>query len=540
MGYNEFMNTNYQDDLRLLKKAKRRIMSALVLVYAMIFLFFFAAYFILNQSFLPQSEFLDQTYITAVVISAVAWLIVLFVIDTGRPAAKPVYYTMTALQTLFACWLIWRVYSDPSAWLVWLIWAVLMLAESYFLFRYGHWMFTSYYGRIFFEKTLMVYEQAPESVQNATHDESINQTRVYTAASHQPSTSSGAYQQPDYAGGAGFPSEKYQSGSPKLSQAVFEEDSQTSPLRERIAAHPWIAGIFSMKHRPLTYPRAAIRLGAVVYAELILFPILTEVFGFLFRSANGKFTFATSIIFTMCVISAVIWTVPIFFLYLKQNGFKALMAVGLGCEIISSVFYFFVLSRYYLQPMEDHVYRLSVFLWFALFDAIRYLILIWAILPIMKLPRINQESGSYSETALFSNMSLADLKDSLPKPAELAALARQTARSAMDSARPVLKKIAGPEDENKKEQLPGEENLQKADDEIQTPSEPEKAAAAQENFESAAKTQSPSSNRKVFPSRKDRMQKRNADHPLETHRPYENTEDPVILLPGDDGFDDLK
>lgn len=485
------MKTSYQDDIKLLKKAKRRIMSAFIMMYAMICLFFFAAYFILNQSFLPQSEFLDMTYITATVISSVTWLVVLFVIDTGKPASKYAYYGATAAQSLFSLWLLWKVYQDPSAWLVWLIWSLLMLAESYFLFRFGHWMFHSYYGKIFFDKTLMVYENEypetnPSSNEYRVSPAEEEYTRVYPS---NPAEAASASRRPDF-------------GSPQMNQARqadyrissekpyrqdeyadygYEEEyedekpSVLSSIRDKAARHPWLAGIFLMDHKPLTYPRAAIRLGVIVYAEMIIFPILMEVFGFLFKSANGKFSFATSIMFTMCIISAVIWTVPMFFLYLKQHGVRYMIYAGIGIEILVSLFYFSVLKGYYLNPTEDHVYHLSVFLWFALFDAIRYAILIWAIVPILRLPKPlpGEAMDLFGNQALFSNATLP--KVSIPSAHELIDKAMDKVRSSINPDEQDNETIKDSEDfrPGSGESLPDQSTLVQADE-----SKPEPAAAA--------------------------------------------------------------
>lgn len=501
------MKTSYQDDIKLLKKAKRRIMSAFIMMYAMICLFFFAAYFILNQSFLPQSEFLDMTYITATVISSVTWLVVLFVIDTGRPASKYAYYGAAAAQSLFSLWLLWKVYQDPSAWLVWLIWALLMLAESYFLFRFGHWMFHSYYGKIFFDKTLMVYENEypdapyPPYQENQASYPEDEHTRIYSA---NPADSDAAVRRPDF--GSPQMNHSGQADYRTAAQKPYRQDPYTdygyeeeyedekpsvlSSVRDKAARHPWLAGIFLMDHKPLTYPRAAIRLGVIVYAEMIIFPILMEVFGFLFKSANGKFSFATSIMFTMCIISAVIWTVPMFFLYLKQHGVRYMIYAGIGIEILVSLFYFSVLKGYYLNPTEDHVYHLSVFLWFALFDAIRYIILIWAIVPILRLPKPlpGEAMDLFGNQALFSNAALP--KVSIPSAHELIDKAMDKVRSSINPDDQI-----DDEDEESEAGNPGpEKSLTAKASPVQTGSvKPQSAAAgsASEDETDSAKRSNP-------------------------------------------------
>ncbi len=544
----ECMKTSYQNDIRLLKKAKWKIMSSATIMYILICMFFFATYFILNQSFLPQSEFLDITYITATVISSIAWLLVLFVIDTGKHIAKSLFFMLIALQVVFSFWLLYKVYQDPSAWLVWLLWAILMLIETYFLFRFGRWIFNSFYGKIFFDKTLVIFEDQP-----LTHSSlKKSHTSNYTAESsigYEKSASTPS-RIPDFSS----PDSYYQNDNNPESGKNAENNDQ---LRHRIARNSWISGIFMTEYEPLTYPRAAIRLGAIVYGEMVLFPILTEVCNILFKSSNGKFTFATSIMFTMCIISAVIWTIPIFFLYLKQTGVKALIIIGIGIEVIIGISYFYVLRGYYLHPLEDHVYRLSVFLWFAFFDSIRLLILQWAILPILKLAKPSPELdvNQFGEMKLFSNMSFPKVK--LPDPKSIIDLILDIDVKADENLEDtnIVETPLNLSQNTINDVILDDSSVQShtfVGDIVDSANKPEISDSTSKINENhyfdypfnlshtgafSLTTDNKKINRKSL-SRKDRIQQKANSPEYKTESNF-NDNEPIILLPGDEGFKDF-
>lgn len=445
------MKSYRQDDIKYLKKAKRRILSASILVYLMICLFFFAAWFILNQPFLPQPENLSMIYVGSTAVTSIVWLIVLFCIDAGGSWVKTVYYLAAAAQGCFAGWLLYQVYLLPDTWLIWLIWGLLMMMETALLFRFGHWLFTSWYGRIYFDRHLILpdserdysagsfrdsYDEpihaqaapARRAAPSRPAEPSIDRTRIYqgnpAGSSERIPDFSGSYEnsassvsghyaqnrygsdsrlsQADYSGGYSGPDydSRYADYADEDSGYYEEDDAYTGSsfrdhlddLADRLGRIPGLAGIFILKHQELNYPRAAIRLGVTVYLEMILFPVLTEIFGFLFKSGNGQYSFATATMFTLCIISAVIWTIPVFFLYLKQTGVKAVIVLCAAAEILISIFYVFVLKGYNSGANPDVHYADSVYLWFGIFDALRYLILIWALVPILRLPSIRKNS----------------------------------------------------------------------------------------------------------------------------------------------------
>lgn len=135
------------------------------------------------------------------------------------------------------------------------------------------------------------------------------------------------------------------------------------------------------------YPRMAIRIAIVVYGELMLFPTLVHIFQNNFVSIDNKSIFAVNLMFTLCILTAVLWTLPVFFLYLKQPGCKKMVwAAGIG-QVLIAAFGGWMLSRY--GSSETVIYSAKVFTLFLILEVIRYGILVVGVAPAFKLPEIH-------------------------------------------------------------------------------------------------------------------------------------------------------
>ena len=54
----------------------------------------------------------------------------------------------------------------------------------------------------------------------------------------------------------------------------------------------------------MTLPQLSVRLGIIIYGELILFPILIQIFSNLFASLDMQKVFATKDMFMLCIFTA--------------------------------------------------------------------------------------------------------------------------------------------------------------------------------------------------------------------------------------------
>ena len=131
---------------------------------------------------------------------------------------------------------------------------------------------------------------------------------------------------------------------------------------------------------PMTLPQLSVRLGIIVYGELILFPILIQIFSNLFESMDMQKVFATKDIFVLCIFTAFIWTIPLFYMYYNHKYTKKIIACCMLGEIIRILVYLPTFMKYY----NSHEYSIRVFVFFILIDFIRLLILFVFAIHVLK------------------------------------------------------------------------------------------------------------------------------------------------------------
>lgn len=127
-----------------------------------------------------------------------------------------------------------------------------------------------------------------------------------------------------------------------------------------------------------TRPQVAIRLGACVYASLILFPAFCQIFSGLFMSMDMQSSFAAKEIFIHCIFSAFIWTIPVFYLYYDQPSSKKCILWCAISECLVMLWYLFHLKAY----LDAGSYSMRVFILFIALDLIRYVVIYHFIKPV--------------------------------------------------------------------------------------------------------------------------------------------------------------
>ncbi|WP_181990229.1 MULTISPECIES: hypothetical protein [Holdemanella] len=137
---------------------------------------------------------------------------------------------------------------------------------------------------------------------------------------------------------------------------------------------------YETEKAPMTLPQLSIRLGIIIYGELILFPILIQIFSNLFESMDMQKVFATKDIFVLCIFTAFIWTIPLFYMYYNQKATKKIIACCMIGELIRILVYLPSLMKYY----NSHEYSIRVFIFFILIDIIRLLILFTFAIHVLK------------------------------------------------------------------------------------------------------------------------------------------------------------
>ena len=133
----------------------------------------------------------------------------------------------------------------------------------------------------------------------------------------------------------------------------------------------------------LTYQKLAVRIGIVVYSSLGLFPILIQIFHSLFASNDYQYIFANHDMFVSCLISAILWTIPVLFMYYEHPRSKQLVKACILGELIRIACYLPTFIGYIRA--EDTTYPVRTFIFYIAFDVVRYLLLGMTIRPIFKM-----------------------------------------------------------------------------------------------------------------------------------------------------------
>lgn len=125
----------------------------------------------------------------------------------------------------------------------------------------------------------------------------------------------------------------------------------------------------------------SMRLGICIYASLMIFPIILQIFSGLFASIDMQTVFATKDIFVFCIYTALIWTLPVFVYFYNHPISRKLTYLCIVVEIIR----IFIYSRKFIGYYTSNAYPIRVFILFILVEIIRYALLIYAIHPIFRM-----------------------------------------------------------------------------------------------------------------------------------------------------------
>lgn len=437
------MKTINQDDAKLFRKARRRVGISLAAAYLLLCLYFVALYYILNLPVFGKPPELDFPYMISAVAEILAWMLIFMSLASGNPKNRYLMYGGIIMEMLFTVYIFYMGYSALSGQFAYFAWGLISLIKVYCLYCYGTWLKSSFWCRIYFDKIIEVYTpQPPASVQNApaaasdrtvrapdfqsqnaqplpsiqvTHlsrrkqrklqelmeEEARARLRAQQAAAAQEQAMAQAREaaRQEALRQAAIQEQQERRAREIALQKQLEEQRRQAELEAKRAEEARIAEekkyaaftgpstrelMNSIKVRVVNYPLLAVRLGLVVYGELILFPIFTELFRSMFMSADGQYSFATTGIFTLSIISAAIWTIDIFFLYLRQPASRKVILGSLAAEVLINAFYYFVTLRNIMAG--DVIYSSHVYTIFTVVDLARYPLILWAIWPIFTLP----------------------------------------------------------------------------------------------------------------------------------------------------------
>lgn len=326
---------NNQDQM-IYQKAQRRVIFHLVFSLFLLILYFIGVYFVLNIDFLKISGSSLNNVIIALGAAQICLFGLLFLLLSFGKKIFRIFYWFGFLLTLGLFYVpIKYALDDMANILTYATLAGFMFIKTMFLIQLGSYLKRNKWARIFFDWTIDVYEEEEE-------------TYVPPVQTKKRPISQPKQKRPQYVQESTYIEEEY------------EEESQ--------------------EKEPYTQPQISIRLGICVYASLMIFPIIVQIFSNFFSSYDLQSVFATKDMFMLCIFSALVWTIPVFYLYYDHPYAKRIVLICILLEALCILFYLPKFIGYYTA--EDPKYPLRVFILFVIVDAIRYGVLLFSLKPL--------------------------------------------------------------------------------------------------------------------------------------------------------------
>ena len=318
---------NYQQkDAILYQKAKTRTSIRLFFSYIFLVLYFVGSFFLLNLDFLDNP--LPPLFLIILAGGQlVLYLILFLMLVSGAKVFRIFYWICFFFEFLLVALPVYYLIQDIPSFMFYAAWIGCMLIKLIFLYAVGHSLGHNRWSKILYDHVVEIDEESEEE----EYGEYDQEEELYEPI-----------KKPVY------PKYEYE-----------EKDYEAEPY---------------------TLPQVSVRLGICIYASLMVFPIVVQIFSNFFVSNDLQTVFATKDIFILSIITAVIWTIPIFFMYYNHPYSKRIL---IGCaigEIISLAAY----MPKFIGYITSGAYPIRVFILFAIVELVRYAILLWALRPLTK------------------------------------------------------------------------------------------------------------------------------------------------------------
>lgn len=327
------MYSKQEQNLILYQKAKQKITIHLILYFAILCIYFFLmAYLFSNIEFLK----VDDPSFHSMLLKLTAGQIILYgitfvLLSLGNKWFRILYWIDLVITLLLIYFPIHLLLSNLKNILPFFILVACMLVKTMALSQIGGYLNNNRWCKIYYDHTIELDDEDDDWVEKQTKNVDYNKIK-----------------------------EKY--------AKEMEQDEQDDEDE------------YETEKAPMTLPQLSIRLGIIIYGELILFPILIQIFSNLFESMDMQKVFATKDIFVLCIFTAFIWTIPLFYMYYNQKATKKIIACCMIGELIRILVYLPSLMKYY----NSHEYSIRVFIFFILIDIIRLLILFTFAIHVLK------------------------------------------------------------------------------------------------------------------------------------------------------------
>ncbi|MBQ0065179.1 MAG: hypothetical protein KBT48_05400 [Firmicutes bacterium] len=343
------MENRNSQDLRILKNAKQHVSFSTTFMFLLLILYFVSLFYVNNQvSFLAVSDSFKSTCYILAAIQIFAFAFIDMLIMKGRKNARILYWLVFILAIGEYYFPMVAISNDPIHFLTYIALMLMMLLKLATMARFGSYLNHNKFCKILFDHVLEVYS---EEDQEDTQE-------IFVEPTIKPNPTIPPILKEEDLFGEWMDTESKQ----QFIQPEKEEDIVIDVIEE------------------FTFPQLAIKLAAVVYGSLAGFPILANLLSELLCSTDGKVVFAIKDIFMLCILSAVLWTFAILFLYYDHPKSKTLCNVCFVGEAIGILFYLPKFIGY--MHSETIQYAPRVFILFGILNLVRYSLLALIIKPI--------------------------------------------------------------------------------------------------------------------------------------------------------------
>lgn len=327
------MYSKQEENLILYQKAKHKITMRFIIYFTILCIYFLSmAYLFSNMDFLKVNDSTFQSMLVKLSTGQIFLYGITFILlSTGKKWFRILYWIDILISFLLIYFPIHLLLSNLNSILPFFILVACMLLKAVTLCQVGGYLKNNRWCKIYFDHTIELDDEDDDWVEKQTKN--VNYEKI---------------------------------------KSKFEKEFEDNDQEEDEE--------YVTEKAPMTLPQLSVRLGIIVYGELILFPILIQIFSNLFESMDMQKVFATKDIFVLCIFTAFIWTIPLFYMYYNHKYTKKIIACCMLGEIIRILVYLPTFMKYY----NSHEYSIRVFVFFILIDFIRLLILFVFAIHVLK------------------------------------------------------------------------------------------------------------------------------------------------------------
>ena len=325
------MYSKQEENLILYQKAKHKVTIHLILYFILLCIYFLAMFYLFsNMDFLKVEDSAFRSMLIKLGTGQIFLYGITFILlSTGKKWFRILYWIDILISFIILYFPVKLLMSNLTIILPFFVLVACMLLKTIVLCQIGGYLRNNRWSKIYFDYTIELDDEDDDWVEKQTKNVDYEKIK-----------------------------DKYEN--------KFEESDQEDE--------------YVTEKAPMTLPQLSIRLGIIIYGELMLFPILIQIFSNLFESLDMQKVFATKDIFMLCIFTAFIWTIPLFYMYYNQKATKKIVAACMAGEIIRILIYLPVFVGYY----KSQEYSLRVFIFFIIVDIIRLAILFIFAIKVLK------------------------------------------------------------------------------------------------------------------------------------------------------------